>query len=255
MKKLFLIAALALVTLTVSAQQRLYLSTYKGTDVTKFDGKTCNVTVSRLMFKGWNTLSLPFAMSEQELNQVFGNDCRLERLVGVEETAGNIQLDFQDCKADGLQANTPYIIYFTGENSNVNIAKSALIGNAASSLTFRTQGNEEVTMCGASKQTEGEGLYGVMAKDNADAKFVAVGSDTQGFYATRCYIKLASGTAKQLTTHHLAASETMGITAVATENEDVDVYNLNGVKVASKIQTATLKPGVYVVKGQKVLVK
>ena len=102
------------------------------------------------------------------------------------------------------------------------------------------------------------GYYGVMAIDNGDAKFVKVHENTNGFFATRCYIQLSSGNSKQLTTRHLAAGNPTGINAVAAENELVDVYNLAGGKVASQVRAAevnSLKAGVYVVKGQKILVK
>lgn len=254
MKRLYLIAALALATLTASAQQRLYLSTYKGTDVTKLDGKTCLVSTTRSMYKGWNTLSLPFSLSQQELNELFGSDCRLEKLVGVVEEAGaTVQLNFQDCKAGGVEANTPYILYYTGENRNVKIAKEALIAYAPSALSFTTPSGDRVTMCGAASQTNGQGLYGVMVVNNSDANFVRVGDNTQGFYATRCYVQLASGDSKLLTTRHFALGETTAVKAAVAQDNATEVYNASGVKVSNSKDN--LKPGLYVVKGQKILVK
>ena len=258
MKKFYLFAALALATLTTSAQQRLNLSTYQGTDVANYDGKTLEVNTTRTMFKGWNTLSLPFALSEQELNQFFGSDCKLEKLVGVEEAGNTILLNFQDCKASGVQPNTPYILFYTGENGNVKIATKARISNETSALSFTTNSGDIVKMCGAAKRLNGKGLYGVKAIDNSDAKFVTVDTDATFFYATRCYITLSSGTDKLLTSRHMAAGETTSITDIATENEKVDVYNTNGIRVATKTtasQVNNLKPGIYVVKGQKILVK
>ena len=72
MKKLLLLAAFALGCISASAQKTLTLSTYKGTDLAKYDGQTLNVSVSRYLFTGWNTISLPFAMSEDQVNEVFG---------------------------------------------------------------------------------------------------------------------------------------------------------------------------------------
>ena len=107
MKKFFLIAAMAALSLGAQAQEKLYLSTYNGTNLSKYDGKLCNVTVNRYVFTGWNTIALPFAMSEQELNDIFGADCQLERLASVEDnTQGGVTLNFVNCKADGLQAAT-----------------------------------------------------------------------------------------------------------------------------------------------------
>lgn len=258
MKKFYLIAVMTLMALTVSAQQRLSLSTYAGSNLEKFDGQECNVTANRYLFHGWNTISLPFDVNESELSEALGGDFRLERLVGIESAGNNVLLNFQDCKTGGIEANVPYILYYYGENANCRIAKTAIISNDASSLTF-SDGNETVTMAGAQKQTDGLGYYGILVKDNSEAKFSAVSNDNKGgFYATRCFVKLASGNGKTITTNHLAAGEITGISAVAKAGNLVDVYTISGQKVASKASAAqlrSLQPGVYVVNGQKVLVK
>ena len=257
-KKFYLIAVMTLMALTVSAQQKLTLSTYAGSNLEKVDGKECNVTVNRYLFHGWNTISLPFDVNESELSEALGGDFRLERLVGVESAGNNVVLNFQDCKASGIEANKPYILYFNGENANCRIAKTAIISNEASSLSF-SDGIEVVTMAGAQKQTDGQGYYGILVKDNREAKFTAVTNENKGgFYATRCYVKLASGNGKTISTNHLAAGETTGISAITKVGNSVDVYTISGQKVASKANAAhlrNLQPGVYVINGQKVLVK
>ena len=259
MKKFYLIAMMALATMSVNAQQKVILSTYAGTSVEKYDGRECNVTVNRYMFTGWNTISLPFAVSESELNEIFGSDCRLEKLVGAEQEANGIRLDFQDCKSDGIEANVPYIIYYTGEAANKKINKLATLTAGQAALTFDVRGsNETVTMACAQTHIDGLGFYGVLAVDNAEARFTPVDESKSGFYATRCYVKVSSGTDAMLRTNHLAAGELSSINAVAVSNKRVDVYTISGVKVATNVRASELskmQPGVYVVNGQKVLVK
>ena len=259
MKKFYLIAAMAVATLAAQAQEKFVLSTFNGTNIEKYDGKVCNVTTNRLMFKGWNTIALPFALTEAELNETFGNDCRLEKLVGAEACGSTIQLNFQDCKAEGLKANTPYILFYTGQTASKKIAKETLVTDETPALSFNVKGsNETVLMSGVQSHIDGVGLYGILAADNGEAKFVKVDETKNGFYATRCYVKLSSGTNKTLVARHLAAGETTGIDAVAKSSETVDVYNTAGVKVASQIKASEvnkLQPSVYIIKGQKVLVK
>ena len=259
MKKFYLIAAMAVATLAANAQEKFNLSTYTGTNIEKYDGKVCNVTVNRLMFKGWNTIALPFAMSETELNEVFGSDCRLEKLIGADMMGETVQLNFQDCKASGMQANTPYILYYTGETATKKIAKEATIFDRRAELSYTVNGSAEtVTMAGVEKKIDGVGFYGVMAIDNADAKFVQVSPSTNGFYATRCYVQLSSGTFKTLSTAHFAANETTSIQGIASERELVDVYNVAGAKIASQVrasEVSKLQKGIYMVKGKKILVK
>lgn len=259
MKKFYLIAMMALATMSVNAQQKVILSTYAGTPVEKFDGCECNVTVNRYVFTGWNTISLPFAVSESELNELFGADCRLEKLVGAEQESNGIRLDFQDCKSAGIEANVPYILHYTGEAANKKISKLTTLTAGEAALTYQVKGgNETVTMACAQTHIDGIGFYGVLAVDNAEARFTPVDETKSGFYATRCYVKVSSGTDALLRTNHLAAGELSSISAVASSKEKVDVYTLSGVKVATNVRASEINkmhPGVYVVNGQKVLVK
>ena len=259
MKKFYLIAAMALMTLAASAQQALNISTYNGTNLTNYDGQVCNVVVNRYMFTGWNTIALPFSMTQDELNDVFGSDCKLEKLVAVDANSGTLNIYFQDCKDGGIEANTPYIIHYTGETGNRRIAKTATVTDAEAALTVIAKDNVDmVTMEGARIHTPGEGLYGILAADNSEARFVAVDDVKSGFYASRCFIKVASGNTAKLNTIHLGANEVTSIASIASSNKKVDVYTLSGIRVATGIspkQMNKLQPGVYVVNGQKVLVK
>ncbi|MBO4215657.1 MAG: hypothetical protein J5888_04920 [Bacteroidaceae bacterium] len=255
MKKLFLLAAFAIACISASAQQTLTLSTYKGTDLAKYDGQTLNVSVSRYLFKGWNTISLPFALTAEQVNETFGNDCQLEKLVGVENDGLNVKLNFQDCKAEGIKPNTPYILYYTGESGTKSFtAENVVIYNGIAEAVFTAEGTgETVRMKAAQVQTEPQGLYGILAKDNSEAAFVNVDTTTNGFYATRCYIQLSNGNSTLLKTNHIAAGEANSISSVAQENEVVEVFNLSGVKVADSVKN--LEPGIYVIKGKTVMVK
>ncbi|MCR5680626.1 MAG: hypothetical protein K6G08_10540 [Prevotella sp.] len=256
MKRLFLFAAMAAVSLGLNAQVKLNMSTYSATDLDRYDGRVCDVTTTRYMFTGWNTIALPFSMSTEEMNATFGPDCRLEKLVGVENQGSDLNLCFMDCKSEGIVANTPYILYYTGATTYIKISKEALVVDRPAVITLTTSKGEEVTMTGAKSHIDGEGLYGVLAADNAEARFVSVGTGTTGFYPTRCYIQLP--THRNLFTTHLKQGETTSIQAVAHAGELVDVYSLSGAKVASQLtasQVAQLRPAIYVVKGQKVIIK
>ena len=258
MKKFYMIALMAVASMTAYAQQNLTLSTYAGTNLTRYDGKECMVNVSRYVFNGWNTISLPFAMSEDELNEIFGANCKLEKLVGADETGSTLVLNFQDVKKGGIEANTPYLLYYTGENGTKQIKKLATIENAPSALSFTTNRGETVTMAGANTHVKGVGYYGILAVDNAEAQFVQVDETKSGFYATRCYVQLGSDNNRKITTNHLGAGEVSSIQMVANSSETVDVYNLSGVKVARNLRASEvnkLNPGIYVVKGQKITVK
>lgn len=259
MKRIYIIMAMAISALTVSAQQVLNLSTVNGSNLERYDGQVCKVTVNRYVFNGWNTISLPIALSENEINEVFGNDCKLERLIGAEEIGGIVSLFFQDCKAGGIEPNTPYILYYSGESGTKKVSKETLVIQGESTVGFPVKGGSEyVEMCAVQKASKGTGLYGILAVDNSEAKFVAVDNAKGGFHATRCFVKLDSGNTTALATYHLAAGETTSISAIANDGAKVDVYTISGVKVATGVnaaQISSLQPGIYVVNGQKIVVR
>ena len=107
------------------------------------------------------------------------------------------------------------------------------------------------------------GLAGISITDHEtlaahpEVKFVSVDSEnTNGFYATRCYVRLSSGNSKMISARHLG--EATSINAIASQDELVDVYSVSGAKVASQLRASevnSLRPAIYVIKGQKILVK
>lgn len=251
---------LAIASLTANAQTTISLSTYKGTDLAKYDKQILNVTVNRYVFQNWNTISLPFSMTSTQVEEVFGSDCKLEKLVGVEkDETGAIKLNFQNCKSSGIQPNVPYILFYSGESGNKKIqVEGATILDADALVSFAVEGSDEVVTMGCAKlQKDAEGLYGVLSKDNTEAAFVNVDNVQNGFYATRCYVQLRNGDSTLLHTNHIG-DEATDINKIAKADEIVDVYNISGCIVASKIKASevnNLKKGVYVVKNKKIMVK
>ena len=257
MKKLFCMIALAGLTLTAWAQTPLRLSTYNGTSVERYDGVQCDVTVDRYLVNGWNTVSLPFAMTEQDIDDALGQGVRLERLVGVSQRGTEITLNFQDCKAEGIQANKPYILYYPGETGTKTLRVNACVTDKESKVTLTTGAGVEVTMSGAAMKTNGKGLYGILVVNNSDANFTHIDKDNV-FYATRCYISIPGDQQYTLTACHLAPGVATSITEIAAESDIVDVYNVKGMRVARGIRAGevnNLEPDIYIVNGQKVLVK
>lgn len=245
----------------VKAQMRVVSNTVSPQDFKAYNGQTVDVTLFRYVLKGWNTICLPFSMTEQEINDAFGDDCRLETLVGVENSGAATKLNFKDVKPDGIQANTPYILYSEKENGVRTIRiHNALISTEDVVKTFSDNTGTEVSFSGATEQQGTSGMYGIIAKDNANAAFVDA-SKVDKIYASRCFIKVNNGDmTRLLTSNHLDYNVTgiEDLKSAAVSDEQVDVYNISGVKVATAIAPADIQKlgkGVYVVKGRKILVK
>ena len=232
----------------------LYLSSVNGSNVEQYDGQTRNVTMYRSIFNGWNTLCLPFSMTTGEVNEAFGSDCRLEILNDVKaDDNGTYCLYFRNAKQDGLKANTPYILYYTGENKSVKLtAADTKIEYSAEPKTTYTVGGVTISLIGTTKHIEADGQYGIYVKNNAEADFTPVENSTSGFYATRCYIKVdgTSEAPKLLALHNTPADTTTGINSLNDGTADNgEVYNMSGVR-QNKLQK-----GVNIIQGQKVIVR
>lgn len=262
MKKVLLTAALVASTMAASAQT-LYLSTYSGTNIAKFDGQAKDISMTRAIFKGWNTISLPFSLTEAQVNEYFGEDCRLEKFVGVETNANGTTMLFQDVKEQGIQPNTPYILFYTGENTSVKMnMPQVVLSNTPAAISYTDMNGMTITMSGAQFSVDSNEKYGILAKDNDEASFVNVADLKTMFYATHCYVQVSNideavSTNLILATRHLAAaSETTAINQiVSSPNELIDVYNEAGQQVAKGMKASqfnTLSNGLYIVKGMKV---
>ncbi|MCH5178664.1 MAG: hypothetical protein J1F13_03180 [Prevotellaceae bacterium] len=243
---------------SAACAQRVITNTVSPKDFSAYDRQNVDLTIYRYIHQGWNTVCLPVSLSEAELNDIFGSDCRLETLVGVETDGATTKLNFKDVKPDGLKAHTPYILYST-EPSGVREIKqnSVTIETGEAELNFTDNAGQSVSFAGASDKQNTEGMYGIMARDNQTATFVNA-SQVSVIYSTRCYIKLNGGElTQQLTTNHLPYEITAVEAATAdltADNEPVDVYNLMGTRVATGVAPSelarVLPKGVYVVKGK-----
>lgn len=251
--KMAIVAGCFAFSATMMAQTKaLYLSSVEGTNVAQYDGQTRNVTLYRSVYNGWNTLCVPFSMTTEEINAAFGPSCKLETLSAVTRNGDVIDLYFTDVKSEGVKANTPYLLHYTGETKSVKVlANETTIEFDETPCLMFSANNAYVKFAGATKHIQGvtaEDMFGIYVKDNAEAAFSMVTPETSGFYATRCYITVDGVSNPTLKAHHGVEPAT-AINAMKSEKANGEVYNLNGVRQNG------IQKGVNVVDGQKVMVK
>ena len=90
-----------------------------------------DVTVQRTIKADvWNTIVLPFPMTNAELKSAFGDDVQLGSFNGYTDTDGNISVEFTS--SETLAAHTPYIIKVSSavESFTVNSATITVAGNS-----------------------------------------------------------------------------------------------------------------------------
>lgn len=195
---------------------------------------TFDVTLNRSFVAGWNTICLPFAVTDIE--GVFGDGVKI---YGFDSKNGD---NLRFTSVDETEAGTPYLIKMPAAKSDAIVMNNANI----SATTAGSVEKSSITLYGSyAPMAEGslDGYYGV----NSENKIApANGSTTmKGF---RAYFSGSVAGARIS-----IFDETTGITTVYGADKlfgnDNRIYNLKGQHVENA------KKGIYIVNGKKVVIK
>lgn len=197
-----------------------------------------NLVVNRNFKKGWSTLCLPFGITPEQIGA--------EGAQAFTSESNNV-LNFS--KVENMEANTPYIVYFSTEKSDpmyfgveVENAEAKSVNNSGN-FTFTGNYTARMSM---------EGLYGVATIDGVQK--IVKGSANSTLPATCAYFT-NSGTKAATFAINLEGEEITGINAINNGvAEDGAVYNLQGVKVSNS-SMKNLPAGLYIMNGKKFIIK
>jgi len=225
------------------------------------------VQLSRYLFAGYNTICLPMDVDAEQMRQAAG-EVRLERLAAVSQEGATVAMYFVDCTAEGIKAGQPYLIY-SPKTQYMRVKSDGTNGLSTALTTVRmsdSQGNR-VAFASSWESRQQDGLYGIPAQQPTtplQSVLVRTTGD-KTFLPTRCGFawEQQSPTASNLVIKHISDLSELGdataIKAVVGTGEPVDVFDLNGRVVKRQAQGADalkgLSSGVYVVGGEKVVVK
>lgn len=197
-----------------------------------------NLVVNRNFKKGWSTLCLPFGITPEQIGA--------EGAQAFTSESNNV-LNFS--KVENMEANTPYIVYFSTEKSDpmyfgvkVENTEAKSVNNSGN-FTFKGNYTAGMNM---------DGLYGVATIDGEQK--IVKGSTNSTLPATCAYFT-NSGTMEDAYAIRLEGEEITGINAINNGvAEDGAVYNLQGVKV-SDTSMKNLPAGLYIMNGKKFIIK
>lgn len=197
-----------------------------------------NLVVNRNFKKGWSTLCLPFGITPEQIGA--------EGAQAFTSESNNV-LNFS--KVENMEANTPYIVYFSTEKSDpmyfgvkVENTEAKSVNNSGN-FTFKGNYTAGMNM---------DGLYGVATIDGEQK--IVKGSTNSTLPATCAYFT-NSGTMEAAYAIRLEGEEITGINAINNGvAEDGAVYNLQGVKV-SDTSMKNLPAGLYIMNGKKFIIK
>ena len=197
-----------------------------------------NLVVNRNFKKGWSTLCLPFGITPEQIGA--------EGAQAFTSESNNV-LNFS--KVENMEANTPYIVYFSTEKSDpmyfgvkVENTEAKSVNNSGN-FTFKGNYTAGMNM---------DGLYGVATIDGEQK--IVKGSTNSTLPATCAYFT-NSGTMEDAYAIRLEGEEITGINAINNGvAEDGAVYNLQGAKV-SDTSMKNLPAGLYIMNGKKFIIK
>ena len=203
------------------------------------DFTAANVSITRQVYAGNNTLCLPFNVSKEDLGAQ-----AIATYKEIEVKDGKTIINFD--KQPHVDANKPFIAQFEGAN-----AKETFKFTDKSIVTTPAEMGNPFT--GTYTPCSAAGKYGL----NAEGSFQK-GGETANINAFSAYLTLnESQAAKPILL--AIGGQTTGINAatIANGNETVKVYNLQGclVATAKSLNDLHLANGVYIVNNKKVIVK
>lgn len=199
---------------------------------------------------GWNTICMPFALTSNQMDQLFGTGWTAYAINSYDNDNGNLSFK----KVTTLATATPYLVYAENvdEVEDEIFFKSVSIygGSIGWASTNRTQTKGNASFIGTFAPIaapEMEGKYGVTT-----AGKLGKGSSSASIKGYRAYVEVSDPSSSRLSIliDDDEENQTTDLGFVKLIDKDAnDVYNLQG----QKVKKAT--KGIYIVNGRKVIIK
>lgn len=194
------------------------------------------VTITRTIKKGFNTLVLPFSMTQAEVEDVFGKDSKVYVVSSYDEDKKNISFDIND----GINANKPCLLKATeASNGDYTLENRTIVAGEP------VANGDKVSMTGTYKT-----IYVPVGNYIISGDMIyEVDSDEVTLRGTRAYITIDNANGARTLTMSFDDTAT-GIATLKDgklEFETGDIYDLSGRKVKNPTK------GIYLMNGKKVI--
>lgn len=214
--------------------------------------ENANVTLQRtLEASHWNSFCVPFALNKDQVTQYFGEGTQLRTYEGRCEN--NI---VYFATVDNIEAGKPYIM----KPGNAVVKNPTFEGVSMVATGLDENGNPQAV--GDANTVQMKGIYNhvTLVQDKTN---IYIGAGNKFYYPAdaeacqmnglRAYFIVPEGTdIKKLRANLDGATTSLG-EIFDTEESNTPVYNLQGQCVGNSL--STLKSGIYVQNGKKVVVK
>lgn len=228
-------------------------------DVTLEDTKTyneaparvANVTLDRKLGEKWNTIVLPFALTETQVTEMFGEGTKVAAYKGSTVNGDHVTLNFEE--QTSMVANTPYMIKpGTDASKKVN----GVVLESASELKVEDANNHGIDFVG--NYTKDLSLQKNCFFISNNIFYRASGQETMKAYRATFQVPSTMSGAKTMNT--VFVGEGGSVTAIddvqVSPQASFDVYHINGMLVKKNaIDLNGLDKGIYIINGKKYVVK
>ena len=195
------------------------------------------ITLNRKFVAGWNTVCLPFEISN--VTGFFGANAKAYDFTGYTSEGA---LNFQVTSA--LEAGKPYIVYVESAINDAIILSNTTVSSATASSTVQSSATFQGTYAPMAAGTM-TGLYGV----TSEAK-IAKGTASAHMKGFRAYFELPEGASARIAFFDEDGTVTYIGGVSVDELTNGTVYNMQGQRI-----TSPNKNGLYIINGKKTVVK
>lgn len=212
-----------------------------------------NITMQRTFKTGWNTVCLPFAITSYDLTGgdygSYAGTTKAQSFVSSNQNS----LTFDAVEDDQLEANIPYLVFFSEDLDYTDDAPFYYGGNVEATNPTPVEHNGFTFVGNYKPGLNMEGLYGVASE--GDVQKIMLGAHGSSLPATCAYFTAPEGASANGLQICFDGGEVTGIDHVnGGAKAEGAVYNLQGIKVSNR-GTNNLPAGLYIMQGKKVIVK
>lgn len=211
------------------------------------DVENAKVTLNRTIKADvWNTIVLPFALTDGETKAAFGNDVQIATFSENSEDAANASVEFNIAASAAIEANVPVLLKTASAGSEYTFTGCTIKAlNGASAVTAGT--NFSFTGTYAATCTVPENDYFI----SSDKLYRSKGATT--LKGTRAYISTnPTASEAKIARFSIGGNDVTAIDGVFVEKAgNTAVYNMAGQRVAAD----KLAKGVYILNNKKIIVK
>ncbi len=211
------------------------------------DVENAKVTLNRTIKADvWNTIVLPFALTDGETKAAFGNDVQIATFSENSEDAANASVEFNIAASAAIEANVPVLLKTaTAGNEYTFTGCTIKTLNGASAVTAGT--NFSFTGTYAATCTVPENDYFISSNKLYRSKGATTLKGTRAYISTN-----PTASEAKIARFSIGGNDVTAIDGVFVEKTgNTTVYNMAGQRVAAD----KLSKGVYILNNKKIIVK